>query len=729
MPDPSNSASPANLHHSTRAHVLLAQCRFTGPEYLIPTYQDLTLRRPVTDLITWDRSYEWRKNDTQEKANRSAAIANYFREGQRNSSVKQRFLDDPAVAHLYFEWFPIWRDPKDAPSTKAWMDLGNPNQFGRSDGQSVRVVVEGAAAIPGPAPSTVFTIKNGEIWELRAYSAVKRALFSASDKEGRIHPDMLSLAGVYSGPGAAMEVGRRTITYNGTEYVLFGPTSFRFEAAAPPDTTIAPANQLAQATQPGFSELPDTVYADFDRPTAAAGAMSFARDSFAAAFSQATLSIQEWRWMGRPFSKPFPFDQLNAARLSDWEQSGGYNGRPDRDAREVNIAIPLYTPRPRLWTEDVSNDLGALYYRLHVTLRPRFAVLGGAYAAEITSAAAGGDWSRQFVPCRQTKSIPKPLIRLVVPLTQAAEWDVSASGAPLPADQNGSPGLLVLAAERWYGFGGLNESLLARVVNTKEEQLRVPDPKVGFLQEIGYDPILTPKAVRSTTIDFSPDSVIGPIGHTLDVGLPAPIFRACSFILKIPAGLKAKYWPMAIVRFRRHLEKEGIAKRVASLPDTVFDSEETPLHHVQFLPDPKRFFGTSDPTQLSISLEAGNLSFKKGGSTIKFNPPPQGGLWAVVTQSIYDAFGIPQEKFVDLYALKADQQTFEPFKLTNGAPSGALTARLIEVQWPKAVSPSSDVSYIDLLFPPSGIDDAQVRIVAVSGPVGQIDASEDHSHE
>ncbi len=691
--------------------------------FYAPKMFSFSIRRPATDIFTWDRWWKWSAIDLDQRA---ALWDNYFERAKQELDASQALADDPAVERIFVEAVPLYTSGSEPVKVQllSASDPG-PAKLGRdTTGTPIQLKVDDSPGHSGAFnlktnPPTL-TVASGEIWELRFYSGVPKSHFFGNKPSSdltqppRLHP--------------GLEASQREATLdNGDTYVLFGPTTFRVEAAAAAlgPSGASPLDQVA-------GQLLDTLDLAF-KPGQRSGSelrvlfdrkkmTNFNAENFRAYISEAELHVQEWRWLGRPFQSNFPWAKLDdQGELQKWEDSGGFNGRREADVLVERKRLALYDDAPQLWQQDISGDQRALYHRYRVRVYERYRALMPTQDSRFTSV-VDDLWKREFVPCRRSDLPPKPNIRLVVPLTQRREWAFEADGCT-PSNQ-GSPGILVFAAEQWYCFGGLNENLEIKIVNTSDESLR----EVPNLSEYGYDPIMTGDTIKGN-VDFNNDDIIGPIGHTLDVNTDAPLFQACSFIISapdLPGGkgtLENGIPTMALVRFRRVIKKEGLVpvsdgKGGWQSPPSDLASEYTNPSLVHFLPDPLHVIDQqkTELESLYAVISGTQLSIKCGnGTAATLKTYRKNEVWALVNEGGRDAFGQVQERFAALY------------KVGNGG-NGSLFAgnppsnpdecvvRLLEVQRsPSDIGGDNDATIWQKLFSIQDPDqDTTLRILPIT---------------
>jgi hypothetical protein len=412
------------------------------------------------------------------------------------------------------------------------------------------------------------------------------------------------------------------------------------------------------------------------------------------------LLRQTWRWSGRPFSAfgNFPQNQLDPqpggaeTPAMIWEAEA-FGERDDSDhvstPKQINFAglaagraaIPLYT-------EDLSNDVRTHYYRFALRVTSRYSGILSApqqtsQVALVTPAGNGFTiWRRYWIGNRCANPLPKPQIKIILPLT-----------APEDASDT-VPGLLCVLNEPWYSIGGLSEQLQAQIALSD-----VPGPTPGAPPplEFGPDPILT--GDPGTFVPNGQLQIAGPFGYTFDTGTTAPLIVGSSFVIRPPAGsVNNLGWYFAKLQFAR------VVGNLTSPP--------TDAQWVQFVPDFASYQtsnGVAAVKDLSVQrLSDTSFQLSRGGSAVEFQPSNTFEIAAIVTQNVTDAFGRPgQERFVGIGKYDAASKVFN---VTAKLPA-TFVVRLIEIQ--RQGKAGADL-FGDLFPEPQTGADANARIVRIS---------------
>ncbi len=653
-----------------------------------PTEFSFGLRKPATDLATWNR---WLAKDqdaetgsnkpTEEK--RKQVWADYHRKAPKDPSRasdkdrKDISLDDPAVENFFVAELVVMRSKIEnaEPIKPQKVDIPAPPATGgvglaQSLPATVVCTLGEVSELRAVGSQLTVTIGKGEVAELRIYVPVKAQWFD-DDNLRRFHKLSPSTEGTWQ-------------KYEGT-YYLFSPLRMLLEGA----TTDLPSSK----------ELWDAI-----RPVAVGGRLAVHLDRKAAGslnkfdyVASVDLRRQLWRWQGRPL-REFPArtndkqPEINELPLETdtpatnaflWDAEG-FGDRGDDDYMLTRASLSTLDNSPVLFEDDRTQDRRALYYRFAVRAFTRYSGLletlqkdASEFRDSSRDATSPGttdpqnprdNWKRFMLNCRWQEEVPKPQVKFVVPLTEAASAG-DASKARLP-------GLLVVLNEGWYEVGGLAETLVA-------EMQEADSPTGGAkLPEFGPDPILTGDAWTGGTVKMD---VSQPLGHTFDTDADAPLFVASSCLLSFPELPKnlADKWSFAKLVFKRSLIVNG--------NPTALESKPTDPYWVQLLPDFSEFGQNFDYKNLRLRQSLSNPNFveilNNGIPAMLPADPPLAGFnqfsrWLVLTQVIRDMRGRrDQERYVGLYKLGA-QGICQPLdEQTRIGNDWKLRGRIIEVQY------------------------------------------------
>jgi hypothetical protein len=438
----------------------------------------------------------------------------------------------------------------------------------------------------------------------------------------------------------------------------------------------------------------------------------------------ARLRLQSWRWDGRPCPQ-FPWTtslgneatQL-PAELKAWEDTA-FATRSVHDSSMLVMTMDSIGKTLRA-IEDISGYRGVLYFRYSIEVFNRYGPLVPPSQRSVDS--LGDDltkplWLRCLVPLRWRGEVPKPAVKLVLPLTSSLRPNKTAS-------------LMVVLQGPWYSIGGLAERMQAELLSTGAS---------GQLAEVGPDPIrwtgtraqLKASYSLGDTFDEKLESMHldGPIGHTFDDSDTNPLWVNCSFVLP-PIQTKDNVdteWDLAKIRFR--LVFDSAAPK--SLPVEI-TSQPTDPYWVQFLPN-YEYLNDQDrsPTAqafLMVDRNATNLviTIKANNKPITFRKEKNLLHLLLLTRIVPDLLGrVEQERMIDIVNSE-DGKSWE-INSTKIQPSDELIGRVVEVLLaPNHSFEMKDAASLwDALFPdqPDKIPDqmpdqeSKGEIVGISPPI------------
>jgi hypothetical protein len=431
---------------------------------------------------------------------------------------------------------------------------------------------------------------------------------------------------------------------------------------------------------------------------------------------------QRWRWDGRPLVfgpgavelpglDGFPFDVWRDHGVDALEDFDGvlFGDRSSEDALITPSQVEFVpqdgvsdVTRQPLYAQRIGADAGALYYRFGARAYSRYEGLMTARAAvdsrDRSSEDAAERWIRHVVPCRHIGEVPRPRVKLVVPLYVAAPDDPS-------------PGLLVVLDEPVYAdaLAGLAERIEAAVDTV------VPPGGVEPLAQMGPDPILFGEGNAVWAASLAERPMLGPMGFTFDTDSSAPLLAKAAYFWRPPMVDGA---PVDLanhfvrLRFRRAIEPKGFDD-MTRRPDALA-SEWTQGVWARVLPSADRFAAENQTTLELLSVSVRQLVYvratkafeardRKGerldllptaadpGSRLSFT------LFAVLTREIPDALGRK-----DATAATA----FLPLSkvATSAALASATGVTLVEIMHHAGFEPSSD-NIVEALFPSDEIVD------------------------
>lgn len=477
---------------------------------------------------------------------------------------------------------------------------------------------------------------------------------------------------------------------------------------------------------------------------------SAAQKTLAQLIMRSETLVQQWRWDGRPpfrfdssnniqfgypllpapttISDPYPQDAvLFASRLSS-----------DHEENPLELDFAQSPDQPhRIYKRDFSSQTAALYFRFGVRVHSRYTGLLADPAPLISipdDAKKIERWKRALVPCRWSRAVPKPAIKLVLPLTQT--WDSSDSGTLSP-NRPPVPGFIVQLEEPWYSpsFG------LAEYLESSIERVLLPDLSGDTIPQAGPDPLVSmdTSAYGGRTLTMPP--LIGAIGSTFDTGTMAPLWVRSSFyqpppVLETPADDSADSedpdfaWHFLKLRFRRALDVNAVDK---DKHPAALQSDWTDGIWVQILP-PSDVLRMADKDGNSFTTNISDLVFdpKTGaitttGSTSPLRPvtTPVGGggharfeWFALVTQEVSDVAGRRDQETGYSDFLRLSKAPAWPVPGNDAAPR--LRLRLIEVQYRDSNENDLGNLRAALFSTDANPQDAKARIVRMTRPIANI---------
>jgi hypothetical protein len=468
------------------------------------------------------------------------------------------------------------------------------------------------------------------------------------------------------------------------------------------------------------------------------------------------LIAQRWRWDGRPVYelKPglppappillsdscgVPFTKLGT--IDDFDGDALlFGAREDGDALVVPSQVEFASasagklPVHRLGWHDKA---GVLYYRGAMRVHSRYAGLLRRPETIDSSAPVAGTvsrrWRRYARACSWRRDVPKPLVKLVVPLTEAS----GARGAP-----DAVPGWLVILDESWYGeqMAGIGEVFESGLLD-----VRLPDAADERRWQFGPDPIIAMDADPYLDWTVTLPHPLGAMGTTFDTDTQAPLFVSASFVQRPPQLVPPAdrdptptapdlSFHFAKLRFRRAIA----GTEVADPRRVTMRSEWTDGYWVQILPPSNRWrlapsLRVVDVIDLRYADATGRVLWHDETVLIAPTGPLEQPdesvarfeVLALLTRRIVDAFGRPdQEAFAEILPLSA--LTVLPRQRREGT-----VLRLVEVQFRLkkndppplgGTEPAVDAlaRLVAALFPfdaERDSEDAKARIVRVSPPL------------
>jgi hypothetical protein len=741
----------------------------------ITTYK-LAVRKPTTDLLTWDR---WKAALDQSGPGPSSIrqertdIWTHFHQLARQESTQNNLaLDDPAVLSLsitaYSDGIPVTIKNPQKPWLSATGDLP-PNMLQNA---GVPLVVTVTTSTAAKAVTVDSDTPEGWTLTLPPGAVARVVLTPVVDPT---HENFFS-PGILTNPDKTSKL---------QPYTFLAETA---NSALPSAKDLIAAFNIAPTMTPQATNVDFTLTA----PDKAAASYALWRQ-----VRGADLQAQAWRWDGRP-SRQFPFKsavsidyaknsvpkQDTNPSLLKWELEA-FSTRLASDA----TIRPMARAKADAGTGTISfeshDDLGkgatATYYRAGVTVYNRYGSLvpdnpsssdqqGTRSQSTLGKFAsipgADGGWTRRFVPARVILDSaipggyqpPRPAIKFIVPLTGTSDNTQAAAAS-----------VLIVVQGPWYSVAGLAEDMNVSITQSTP----VIDPnnrahKLGPFTEAGPDPLVfkgprsyLPAAytkyglVHPTEDDLNP-RFHGPIGHTFDSSDANPLWVTSSFVLDPPTSDKgaAQEGTFVRVQFSRSIHKEGIVvdnKGVLTASAIDYESDATDPVWVQFLPS--RFLAYPQSfDQLNLFYDGNHtVSIRCGKTPISLSHALNSKsshaadsahvIFALLlTEEVPDLLGRKgQERFVDVLLQPAADSVAASWQFPQ--PKGVnLIGRIVVIQRqvdvtsssvgkdacrldsdPKDRRPLCNLSSVadlwDEMFPGNIDQDAVSRIIAVSPPV------------
>jgi len=457
---------------------------------------------------------------------------------------------------------------------------------------------------------------------------------------------------------------------------------------------------------------------------------------------------QQWRWDGRPPFSVATTRTGNGLSAPTFGYPAALSSIPDSDGpfdldavlfanrlpsdraespKEIDFPVPV-TGKSLLYREDLSSDTRSNYYRMAMQATSRYAGLMTLGQTISSIGTTGPDrWNRVQVPGRWTQPVPRPAVKLVVPLT--ATWNAIGKDKP-----ELTPGLMVMLDEPWYAstFG------MAEYLECDIEEVLLPQNNGDSRLQFGPDPLLNlnDDPFAGKLIELPP--AVGAMGYTFDRQSQSPKWVRSSFyqppptIDGNPAGLA---WHFVKLRFRRTLASKAMDanRRPASL-----QSDWTPGVWTQLLPPVDKITGTPFPAPgvpgVKRLYDISELEFtpdygvRENGTGIPVQLVAPGSsddncqfsLYLLITRAVSDIAGRPeQEAAVENGLVPLDNKIWPAPASAAATPAwAAARLRVIEIQHRSAET----IDPIDVaLFTPAvaGVNptDAKARISRVWLPI------------
>jgi hypothetical protein len=695
----------------------------------------LRLRRPATDLETWER---WIAVDPGASKQRIQVRAGVIRALHANSLSERASeepspidvsIDDPACSEaLEVEWIRLAGGP--AASWSRTVVCAGAAGDGLPSVQSgaAEVAVRCETSAPaglfdgGEAGKALARLAPGDVFELRVHALVPVDHFDG--KKPRFSESLAP---------------RR-------EEAVEIPSLGRFYRRGSLRVVVEAASAAMPDAETLWNRLRPRVVRDAVEVVLAKPRLDV--PDVARFLHRIDLQRQLWRWDGRPSSwasdnpQSFPFaeserDPTGAAPTATMRWEAWSFGERDaldvsRHAHDLDAAIE---GEELLLRESLENTTRARFYRFRATATSRYTGLSRTsfavetmFERELDHSRMTTPWRRLFVPCRRSERPTRPHVRIVVPLTESelGSHSLASSSAHGP-NLGGLAPLMVVLDEPWFEEGGLAEELeveLMQEVVSRELMQEVVSrdnkPPVR-LSQYGSDPTLVAAAADPGESVPKELELVGPIGVTFDTDTAAPRLGASMFLVRArfdgPPSRPPR-WPFAKLRFRRRLKRE----------EGDSSSDWTEAHWIQFLPDARELATWNLGEGTLLSWNPGAEHELRIADTAPEPPMPPGfSRFFLVTLVVCDASGrAGEEVYVGVFASDAQRTILRAVDSSRGLaadarPTGEVRVRILEVQWREGEAPPES----DLLAALFAIDetsrrertahdDARGRIVRVS---------------
>lgn len=151
------------------------------------------------------------------------------------------------------------------------------------------------------------------------------------------------------------------------------------------------------------------------------------------------------------------------------------------------------------------------------------------------------EWIRAYRPGAEPDEVPRPAVRLVIPLTRSL--------AP-PADAK-SADILVVLDEELNTTSPLATRLEAMIEPVYREYGSNTQPKTEVMLEQAPDPIVSGQPEDAARVALA---CVGPLGHTFDTDTREPYFAGVSYLVQTGGHLRD--WDFVKLCFRRVLAPE-----------------------------------------------------------------------------------------------------------------------------------------------------------------------------
>lgn len=556
-------AAPVAVPDDARP-LLMLMAENLGGNDLAKSSFEFRLRKPATDLVTWDRWVEHGEPGGIER--RQAVWAAFHMNVSEPGTSRDHDLtkydltiDDPAVADFLIVELngirgkfagksrrvkvPIPSAPAPPLDITLKSEQAGPVQFTCSTSET-----EVTEPLSMTGSQVTVRLGPGEIAELVVYAAVLKSHFHGTDND--------ATASSAKFPRDAMV----DLPDYEANHVLVSPMRLLIETVTDASVTpealwqdLVPAFRGAGPVAPNALEQTAPVVAATNKSVVEEVIVRLARrpspESDWAFISRVELWRQVWRWSGRS-TRPFPqVTEPNAPpgvgstagdNLLLWDAEG-FAERSEGERDQETIDLKAGGGAVQIYTESVVTNPRKLYYRFGARAFHRYRgffknppVVQARRKLTVETEETGDIWKRLVVPSRFRDAVSAPSIKFVVPLTESD----GSTGS-----ENALPGHLVVLNEAWFEIGGLAESLQAAIVEIKnppdaiEEGVPVlpvlPPLAPSPLYEFGPDPVLTGKLKPAVVRTNGPPVPGGPQQGVLKIGIKWPGDR---YLLENPAG-------------------------------------------------------------------------------------------------------------------------------------------------------------------------------------------------
>ncbi|HCA10012.1 hypothetical protein [Chryseobacterium sp.] len=387
----------------------------------------------------------------------------------------------------------------------------------------------------------IFTVKKGEIIEMKFLSLVDQKYFVKGGNEEMLHESLIP-------------EDRAAHTYK--NYLTFAPVSYCFEAAKHPSGHLE--EELWELINITGDNNKDVPFHNNDYVKVFAGAKKFKTDiSLEFAYiSKLEVRHQRWYWDGRMDvsgepeylnDKNIPLDpeqskKYQTSQAMEWE-AWSFSTRPDhtgtvRQARlkssdgEIN--------RQLLFSIENKAETKALYHRFAVTAYSRYAFIDKIDSGEhrviegkipIDNTSVKNQWKRFIQLCKREEKLSAPVVRFFIPLTESITSEHEKT-----LNQNAAPIMAVVEGNVFNEAGlayGLEIGIEKLNYLTKEGHTEAylnfgASPNLSHIKSLALPANGT--SVDSDNFIFVPQ---GPVGFTFDLAAETPKITSSAYLLDL----------------------------------------------------------------------------------------------------------------------------------------------------------------------------------------------------